>query len=509
MSNSTVTLCLSGTDCWPDHGEPGRPAEEVLNYNPLSGYIPSRTHALLSGTGNASYTVGGCGKVYKAYSGTLHFDHWVTHTNPTSGKKVVAATKGLWQKARHPLTPLAIARPTPSHSLDSLTGHSVNDLAAHAMALLVGARAQIIGSSVNLDALHFTPSAEGNAIARTLGIKPLKDVKPEIEGSVRLCWRPEDLACLGGKAHRWETVNLIGHSRGGVVAIAVANLIALYLPHIKVNIIALDPVPGTGDWPENMCTLPGAVLGNYLGIYAIDETSIGFNGVIPRVLTTKGTRWDPLKQTLTTSGLRPEQYQLIFSRGRHSTIPGARTLLGDKYHRSKDGKENISEDVGAVGDLIFHLCQHRLSGWGVPCAQQEVSKQKVELLKKTINTNSKLFYAMRSTTYTATGTVAGYERARGVSSSSGRSNTKLGGWDALLEEPDLSSLADLHAENRWSYLEIYLPRRTPDYQGLRPDVAPGNNPTEADHAPWQALTSLPDSEFGVRGGSTGNRSRRY
>lgn len=478
MSDTTLTLCISGTDCWPDHALISRPAEEINTYNQRSGYIPSRLHELLSAFPGSSFSVPGCGAPYQAYRTTLKVDCWSQYIDPTYGGD-----------------PEPVVGSPPKSSLDPLSGYSVNLLAAHAMALIVGTRTQVLGDGLTQEELGMDPNPKGAMVAEKLGLKGADERPRPIEGSLRLCWRPDDLATLGDNPRRLEQVNLVGHSRGGVIAIAVANLIDLYLPHIKVNLIALDPVPGTGNWPENMCTLPGAVLNHYLGIYAVDETSIGFNGVVPRVyeggqggllnsggagnvgnngnngnpLSPDGPKndyWDPLTEPdQPGQGPLGDRYQLIFSRGRHATIPGSRMRDGADYTEA-----NIDEAVGAVGELVFYLCLHQLQQWGAGTALAGPADQTISQLKLTIDKHSDTFYTMRNTTYTSSGSLfgTGFTEARGISSTAGRNPLN------------------------WSYLEVYLPEGTTEEQGFSGKL----NPTATPHATWQALTALPDTAFG-------------
>lgn len=455
MSNATLTLSFPGTDCWPDHALRWRTLEEIDTYNSLSGYTPVKVHQQLANQDAARGVVPGCGTPYETFYKTLSIDYWYKRrTNPENDDYKPTVTRA------------------PSSMADSLSGHSVNYLAAQAMSLIVGTRVQLLTDDLQVKELNFSANPLGDQVAQKIGLKSVDEMPRTIDGSLRLCWQPEHLALLGDNPQSWETVNLIGHSRGGVVAIAVANLIALYLPHIKVNLIGLDPVPGTGDWPENMCTLPGSVLNNYLGIYAVDEVSIGFNAVVPAVMTDQGKRWDPLTEAIDASGLRPEQYQLTFSRGRHATIPGSRMVDGADFNPA-----HISPVVGSVGDLIAHLCQQRLRQWGVSAADIVAQASQIDELKQTINSHSDTFFTMRDTTYTTPSFMMDlvynkliFHKARGISSTSGRWNI-----------------------GTWSYLETYMPPGTTREQGFSDVKAIKTTP----HAPWQALTTLADSEFGV------------
>ena len=76
------------------------------------------------------------------------------------------------------------------------------------------------------------------------------------------------------------TLNLVGHSRGGVLTMMTAAK-AKDNPRIKaVNILALDPVPGDGSVPAETYLLDGKVK-NYVGIYSEDERTEMFGSVIP------------------------------------------------------------------------------------------------------------------------------------------------------------------------------------------------------------------------------------
>lgn len=80
-------------------------------------------------------------------------------------------------------------------------------------------------------------------------------------------------------------LNLIGFSRGGILAMKVARRVADYAPVASVNILAYDPVPGGFD-PigrfGNDLKLPPKVH-QYIGVYARDELTTIFEPVIPDV----------------------------------------------------------------------------------------------------------------------------------------------------------------------------------------------------------------------------------
>ncbi|MEI7527302.1 MAG: Mbeg1-like protein [Elusimicrobiota bacterium] len=83
------------------------------------------------------------------------------------------------------------------------------------------------------------------------------------------------------------TLNLVGHSRGGVLTLMTANKVKDE-PRIKaINILALDPVPGDTSLPAATYALNDKVK-NYVGIYSEDERTAMFEPVIPA--TAPGTK---------------------------------------------------------------------------------------------------------------------------------------------------------------------------------------------------------------------------
>ena len=79
-------------------------------------------------------------------------------------------------------------------------------------------------------------------------------------------------------------INAIGWSRGAVTTHMFANALALdpVLKNIPVNLIAVDPVPGTGQFQTHRTTIPSNVK-NYVAFYARDERSLGFAATLARV----------------------------------------------------------------------------------------------------------------------------------------------------------------------------------------------------------------------------------
>ena len=76
------------------------------------------------------------------------------------------------------------------------------------------------------------------------------------------------------------TLNLVGHSRGGVLTLMAANKVKDNPRIHTVNILALDPVPGDRSLPTENYRLNGKVK-NYIGVYSEDERTVMFEPVIP------------------------------------------------------------------------------------------------------------------------------------------------------------------------------------------------------------------------------------
>jgi hypothetical protein len=77
-------------------------------------------------------------------------------------------------------------------------------------------------------------------------------------------------------------VNVVGWSRGGATAIKFANacLADADLASVRINIFAVDPVPGPGNFSVDTTTL-GSNVASYEAYYAAHERSACFHPVIP------------------------------------------------------------------------------------------------------------------------------------------------------------------------------------------------------------------------------------
>jgi hypothetical protein len=197
------------------------------------------------------------------------------------------------------------------------------------------------------------------------------------------------------------TINLIGHSRGACECIMAAWFLYAYggSTHstTQVNIFAIDPVPGTGEWYGILTQLPPNVT-NYVGVYAWDHidglnhAGHPFQALVPRpnglmrsetnnIILQKTSDWkklaDKAQQTNPLKPFKlgqpklaqPKGYELYACRGMHGTVAGNTTADG-KYEAT-----NSSAQVAPVPALIYKMARGYLTKWGTtftePCAIPE------------------------------------------------------------------------------------------------------------------------------------------
>jgi hypothetical protein len=140
------------------------------------------------------------------------------------------------------------------------------------------------------------------------------------------------------KGAKPTAVNLIGWSRGGISCTMLAHAMAKdsALSAIPVNIFAVDPVPGLGNFQANRTTLPNNVK-NYVAVYARNERTKGFAPVIPKP----------------TGGAK---VVIMPFPGRHATLPGNGAVDGE------EGKQDA--ELLAPGKVVRHLAETHLTAWG-------------------------------------------------------------------------------------------------------------------------------------------------
>lgn len=173
-------------------------------------------------------------------------------------------------------------------------------------------------------------------------------------------------------------VNLLGWSRGGISCHMLANAMSrdAALKHIPVNIFAIDPVPGIGNFQENRVKLESNVK-EYIAFYARDERSKGFSCVIPQ----------------TATGTRTSIYPMA---GRHATLAGNATALG--------GEPTNSSDLNALiepGRIVRHLAETCLKRWGVPLSKTlNLTDTELRRLTGAIVSDEARYKKMHSQSYT-------------------------------------------------------------------------------------------------------------
>lgn len=254
-------------------------------------------------------------------------------------------------------------------------------------------------------------------------------------------WAATALALHGANAaarSRAKQYNFLGHSRGAVECIMAAWFIYTYFDKtIPINIFAIDPVPGSGEWYGILTQLPPNVV-NYVGIYAWDHLDIGFSALVPRPnermlrLQTNNTPntinpdWSKMADNCQLSdplspkaGPQPQPvgYDLFACRGRYSTVAGNTTRDG-LYDPNK-----VSSAVAPVPELVYKMARGYLTLWGTVFPNPSQVTRSVIELRQAIHSNHAYFDAMGKGA-TRTSVFPGRPYVRQVSSIRGRNS-----WD--------------------------------------------------------------------------------
>ncbi len=238
--------------------------------------------------------------------------------------------------------------------------------------------------------------------------------------------------------------NFIGHSRGAVECIMAAWFLYAYGPKdIPVNVFAIDPVPGPGDWYGILTQLPPNVH-RYVGVYAWDHLDPGFMALVPRpngrMTGTSGSvalgdSWMTLADNyqlddpLTSNDLpQPDGYELYVCRGRHGTVAGNSTSDG-QYDPAK-----VSSHVAPVPKLVYKMARAYLDHWGTTFQSGCAVTESTTALRRQIHTDHAEFDAMGGGA-TRTSKLPNRPYVRQVSSTSGRAFWKYHYLEDVVGDP--------------------------------------------------------------------------
>jgi hypothetical protein len=168
-------------------------------------------------------------------------------------------------------------------------------------------------------------------------------------------------------------VNLVGWSRGGISCHMLAN--AMFkdsaLKNIPVNIFAIDPVPGIGNFQEQRVKL-NANVKEYVGFYARDERSKGFSCVIPQTAVGTRTHIFPIP-------------------GRHATLVG---------NASADGVAG-AKVLAEPGRFVRHFAEVCLKRWGTPLTKPlNLTDADLKICGDTMVKDAAKYKAMEKCSYT-------------------------------------------------------------------------------------------------------------
>lgn len=135
-------------------------------------------------------------------------------------------------------------------------------------------------------------------------------------------------------------INLIGHSRGGVTCMMVAEMLNKIseFRDVKVRILAFDPVPGMAGMTQ--FELPSNVI-EYVGVYAQDERTVIFDPIIPH------------SSNASHKSLR---FETIIMPGRHSTVAGNVHEMGV----GKNAAPNPLRGLGSIHWIVYYITYHFL-----------------------------------------------------------------------------------------------------------------------------------------------------
>ena len=139
-----------------------------------------------------------------------------------------------------------------------------------------------------------------------------------------------------------EVLNTIGWSRGAIVTLNLSHkltAVGIQPKKLKMNILAVDPVPGLTPGPENSKTL-SALVNSFKAFYAQHELSPGFVPVLPL----------PSANT--------SVYEVDYFPGHHGIVAGS-----NSYSREPK-RETVVPDLGHIPNLIRYQSLLFLESYG-------------------------------------------------------------------------------------------------------------------------------------------------
>lgn len=132
-----------------------------------------------------------------------------------------------------------------------------------------------------------------------------------------------------------DTINMVGFSRGADACLRFANLMYQFYPQIKINIIAIDPVPGPGRQGAETAQIIPPNVGNYVSTVALHENRAVF---------------------------RPQDYSTLKPQDFENTHVECLPLPGHHgIHSRLSDKQSGTEDAT---ELVQDMAIDRLKEWG-------------------------------------------------------------------------------------------------------------------------------------------------
>ena len=169
------------------------------------------------------------------------------------------------------------------------------------------------------------------------------------------------------------SINLVGWSRGGVSCHMMAHAMAHdpELKHVPIRILAIDPVPGPGNFQLHRTQLLSNVK-EYVACYARDERSKGFACVIPEH----------------TEHTKVSIFPMV---GRHATLVGNGAI---------DGAEGRQRHL-TPGIIVRHVAEVCLQRWGTDLSETlQLSQEEVQRRYQEIFGEDSDYIQMRNAVYT-------------------------------------------------------------------------------------------------------------